>query len=81
MLIYGNIDTEMVIDHLDGNPFNNNIKNLSLKTLAGNARNRHKQKDNKTGITGVCLSRARENTTMWQIGITLMVFFVERAFL
>ena len=60
VLIHGSIDNGMVIDHLDGNPFNNKIKNLALKSLAGNARNRHKQKDNKTGITGVYLSRARE---------------------
>lgn len=52
----GSIDPELVIDHLDGNPFNNNLDNLSLKTLKGNGRNQRRHLNNTTGITGVSLT-------------------------
>lgn len=58
VLIYGHIDHELVIDHLDGNPFNNQKSNLSLKTLADNARNHRKHCNNSSGITGVKLTNS-----------------------
>lgn len=51
----GPIPEGMVVDHLDGNPWNNKIGNLSCKTPAGNARNRKKNSNNTTGIAGVNL--------------------------
>lgn len=53
VLTYGSIDHTLVIDHLDGDPFNNKIENLSLKIPADNKRNSHKYRSNTTGITGV----------------------------
>lgn len=44
---------DKVIDHLDRNPFNNKISNLKVKTAAENNRNMPKNKNNKTGITGI----------------------------
>lgn len=55
VLTYGSINSEMVIDHLDGNPFNNKIENLSLKSQKNNSMNKCKYTNNKTGITGVVL--------------------------
>lgn len=55
ILTYGSIDDSLAVDHLDGNPFNNDIENLKLKTLAGNSRNKRKRKSSRTGITGVSL--------------------------
>ena len=55
VMVYGTIDTNLVIDHLDGNPFNNTITNLSLKNRKDNQRNRKQNSNNKTGITGVTL--------------------------
>lgn len=56
VMTYGSIDPNLVIDHLDGNPFNNSILNLELKTQKDNTRNRYKRFDNATGTTGVsCL--------------------------
>ena len=55
VLTYGSISSEMVIDHLDGNPFNNLISNLNLKTQEDNTRNRRQQKSSKTKVNGVCL--------------------------
>jgi len=51
----GFINPEMVVDHLDGNPFNNSLSNLSLKSLEDNARNKRRHCNNKTGVTGVRL--------------------------
>lgn len=55
-LTYGSVDSGRVIDHLDGNPFNNKINNLSLKTKADNSRNQRKSRLNTTGTTGVNLT-------------------------
>lgn len=46
--------SDKVIDHLDRNPFNNKISNLKIKSIAENNRNMPKNKNNKTGVTGVC---------------------------
>jgi len=53
VLAHGSVDPEFVVDHLDGNPFNNTKNNLFLKSPEDNMRNRHKHRNNKTGITGV----------------------------
>lgn len=42
-----------VIDHIDGDSFNNKISNLRCVTLAENKRNQSKVKSNKSGVTGV----------------------------
>lgn len=52
VLLYGSLDPDMVIDHLDGNAFNNNILNLKPKTRANNSRNR-KYTETSTGVVGV----------------------------
>jgi hypothetical protein len=44
-----------IIDHLDGNPFNNKLDNLKLKTIRENNQNVRKKKINKLGVTGVFL--------------------------
>lgn len=56
VLNYGSIDSEKVVDHLDGDPFNNNIQNLELKTQKDNTRNKQKRFNSMTGITGVSYS-------------------------
>ena len=60
VLVHGSIDPELVIDHNDGDPFNNKITNLSLKTRADNSRNQHKFRSNTTGITGVTLFKNKQ---------------------
>lgn len=52
-LINGEIKDEHVIDHIDGNPFNNKIENLREIHSHENARNAKMRKDNSTGFTGV----------------------------
>jgi hypothetical protein len=55
VLFYGSIDEDLVIDHIDGDPWNNNITNLRLTTTAINSRNSRIKTTNKTGVNGVSL--------------------------
>lgn len=52
-LLYGSISSLMVIDHIDGNKYNNVKENLRLITHKDNNRNRKKNANNSTGITGI----------------------------
>lgn len=52
-LHHGYISDELIVDHIDGNPLNNKINNLRLVSQEVNNKNHAKQKNNKTGITGV----------------------------
>lgn len=56
IMTYGSIDPDLVIDHLDGNPFNNSINNLKLKTQKNNTRNTRLNVKNTSGFSGVYLS-------------------------
>lgn len=49
----GKIPDGMFIDHINGIRTDNRIENLRVVDSNGNARNRKKRSDNKTGITGV----------------------------
>lgn len=55
LLVNGSIDKHKVIDHIDGNPFNNDVSNLREITQAENVRNRKKDKRNKTGVQGIAV--------------------------
>jgi hypothetical protein len=47
----------IVVDHIDGNPFNNNLNNLQLITQRGNASKAKYKKTSK--YTGVCWDKHR----------------------
>ena len=51
---------EKTVDHEDGNSLNNKISNLRLATLSQNQDNRKKQKNNKSGVTGVFFRKSRQ---------------------
>lgn len=53
ILHYGELPTDTVIDHIDGNTENNQISNLRAVKIAVNSRNRRKSSKNSSGITGV----------------------------
>jgi hypothetical protein len=44
-----------IIDHMDGDPFNNRISNLRAATRAQNNWNRRRGRDNTSGVKGVIL--------------------------
>jgi hypothetical protein len=56
-----------VIDHCDGNPFNNQWSNLRLSTHSNNAANRRRPRSNTSGFKGVTFDRQRGN---WKAQIT-----------
>lgn len=70
VMIHGSIDPDLIIDHIDGNPFNNSIDNLSLKTQADNTRNKQKRIDNKTKVTGVCLMNTGKGSDYYHVRCT-----------
>lgn len=63
-MIESKIPKGMVVDHLDGNPYNNRIENLQCKTSSGNSTNRKLRSDNKSGKTGVTL-HCKGRYTYW----------------
>lgn len=53
-MINGPKNEPYVVDHIDGDTTNNNVKNLRLVTRTANNRNAKKRSDNSSGVTGVC---------------------------
>ena len=53
-LHFGEIPEGMVLDHIDADGLNNNPSNLRLCSSHENSKNRRMQKNNNTGINGVC---------------------------
>lgn len=61
----GQIDDSKVIDHLDGNPFNNRIENLQIKTVRENNQNVKLSSKNKSGVCGVFLEHVEGLPVAW----------------
>lgn len=53
VMLYGEIDNEYDVDHIDGNGLNNTVGNLRCVTKSVNSRNKVLRTDNKSGVTGV----------------------------
>jgi hypothetical protein len=66
MYHYGEIASDLVIDHIDGDSTNNRIENLRAVTLNQNLCNRKKPKHNKSGIKGV---HYHKKTGKWTIEV------------
>jgi HNH endonuclease/AP2 domain len=49
----GSIDTDLTVDHIDGNALNNSAENLRLVSNAVNQRNQKQHSTNTSGVTGV----------------------------
>ena len=66
-LFNGKIPNGYVVDHLDGNPINNSINNLALKTRAENTRNCKMNVKNTSGTVGVTLINGKYWRAQWYI--------------
>jgi hypothetical protein len=58
-MTHGPIPDGMVIDHKDGNPFNNKLDNLRLSTRSQNMWNSRMRKSNALGFKGVSKQRRK----------------------
>lgn len=59
LLNNGEIDSSLVIDHIDGDSTNNNIDNLRIVPQSINVRNKKKYKNNTTGYIGIYFREIR----------------------
>lgn len=66
-MVYGEIAKGFIIDHIDGNPWNNKLKNLRLISPAGNSRNSTPGLVSATGLRGVV-----KTGSTWKAYITIL---------
>ncbi len=62
--IYHFGDTDLDIDHIDHNTFNNRIENLRIVNHIDNCRNRKLRKDNTSGFNGVMFNKSKKK---WEV--------------
>jgi len=65
-MVHGEIPEGMVIDHINGNPFDNRLENLRMVTHTENCRNARSHTTNKTGLKGIAWDKKNEK---WQTEI------------
>lgn len=69
-----------VIDHIDGNPFNNRIENLRLATHQENCKNLSIKSNNTSGITNISKVRNPQGTEYWRSSIKHNGKFISKCF-
>lgn len=79
ILFNGEIPDKMVVDHLNGDPYDNKINNLKLKTIKHNSQNKKLHTKNITGVAGVTLFKTRKyeyvQSTVIVNGVTTRKFY------
>lgn len=67
-LIVGNMNKDLVVDHIDGNTLNNKKTNLRICRQRENMKNLKLYSNNKSGYKGVCYSKIENK---WKAYITV----------
>ena len=65
-LLIETIPSTLVIDHLNGNPFDNKISNLFVKTQNHNCQNKFLRVDSSTKVTGVSFNKTKNGTCYYR---------------
>lgn len=60
MTFIPNLENKPCIDHIDYNRLNNNVDNLRWCTYSENGMNKIKQRNNTSGIVGVCWNKSKQ---------------------
>ena len=63
-----NLDNKSCVDHIENNRINNHVNNLRWCSLQENNRNRSMNKNNTSGIKGVCWDKEKEK---WKVHIMI----------
>jgi len=71
--VYGDIDINMEIDHINRNRSDNRSSNLRLIPRFINLRNKNLYKNNTTGVAGVSAIKTKNNQERWLVNITIQV--------
>lgn len=58
-----------VVDHIDGDPSNNKIINLRDSTMLDNSKNQKKNKNNRSGLSGV---HWNNNRSKWYVTVSAL---------
>ncbi len=69
-LVDPSMSDDCIVDHVDGDPSNNNPANLRKTDKSTNAKNQRKYKSNSSGVTGVCWQTKKGTlfaVARWQI--------------
>jgi len=66
-MVYGNLSTDLQVDHRDRNPLNNRLLNLRKVTQSVNMKNQSLPKNNSSGVIGVNFHKL---SGMWLSQIT-----------
>jgi len=56
ILLEGHLQDDLVVDHINGNPFDNSVSNLQTKPHKSNLQNRRRNYNSKSNPVGVCFT-------------------------